>query len=74
MKGTMGACAHIVCEINDARDSFQEITFCHEGRRSNGEAHSIARGAILHDFGRRLWLVTPPEGLCGEGLIATTRG
>jgi ribonuclease HI len=63
-EGKMGGYAHIVCGINEARDGFQEITFCHEGRRSNGEAHHIARSAILDDLGHRLWLVAPPEGLC----------
>jgi hypothetical protein len=62
-EGTFGACAQVVKEIQDARGNFEEIGFCDEGRRTNGEAHRSARSSILVDSGRHVWFVTPLEGL-----------
>jgi hypothetical protein len=40
------------------------LSFGHEKRASNKEAHCLARSVVLEDPGRRLWLVSSPEGLC----------
>jgi hypothetical protein len=48
--GTMGVCTHIAKEINDARNNFEAVEFCHEGRRSNGEAHRLARSPFFMIF------------------------
>ena len=65
-RGTMGVYAHVVQEITKARKSFDQMSFCHERRVHNKEAHRLARSVVLDDPGRQvwLWLVDPPEGLC----------
>ena len=62
-EGTRGSYAHIVQEIIAARSRLEELVFCHEGRRTNKEAHSLARCVVSSDQGRRVWFVQPPEGL-----------
>jgi ribonuclease HI len=54
---TMGIYAHIVCEINEAWREFTEVSFCHEGRRSNKDAHSLARSVVYNDLGRSVWFL-----------------
>jgi hypothetical protein len=67
-EGTLGTYAQVVKEIKDTRSNFEELGFCHEGRRSNGEAQRLARISILVDSGRHVWFVTPPlKGLCPRG-------
>jgi hypothetical protein len=50
----MGASALVVKEIKDSNRDFDEISFSHEGERSNLEAHSLARGIVLDEQGRRV--------------------
>jgi ribonuclease HI len=63
-QGTKGAYAHIVQEILETKQDFEEVGFCHEKRCSNTEAHSLARSSVLPEQGRQVWLVSPPEGFC----------
>jgi hypothetical protein len=62
--GTLGVYAQVISEIKMAMEAFDLLSFGHEKRASNKEAHCTARSVVLHDPGRRLWLVNPPEGLC----------
>jgi hypothetical protein len=41
--------------------SFEFVSFVHEGRDLNFDAHLVARNAISQQFGRRVWLIEPPE-------------
>jgi ribonuclease HI len=50
----------ILFEISERCKLFQFVSFQHEGRESNGDAHVLARSAISQNFGRRLWLINPP--------------
>jgi hypothetical protein len=60
----MGVYAHVISEIKMAMEVFDHMSFGHEKRASNKETHCLARSVVLDDLGRRLWLVSPPEGLC----------
>jgi hypothetical protein len=40
------------------------ITFGHERREANVEAHILAKFATTIDLGRHVWLIDPPENLC----------
>jgi hypothetical protein len=51
-------------EIKEAAKFFAVATFRHENRASNSEAHRLARFAASAEFGRQVWLVGPPDGLC----------
>jgi hypothetical protein len=51
----------ILVEIESRPSSFEVISFQHESRDSNGDAHLVARNAISQSFGRRLWLIDPPD-------------
>jgi hypothetical protein len=59
-----GEYSMITSEINLTAQIFQSVTFRHEKRVSNGEAHRLARSSVNQEVGRRLWLLDPPENLC----------
>jgi hypothetical protein len=44
-----------------SRSTFDDVSFKFEGRRSNSEAHSLARFALSPDQGRHLWLIQPHD-------------
>jgi hypothetical protein len=57
VNGTGGKYAAIVREISMSRSTFDDVIFKFKGRRSNSEAHSLARLALSLDQGRHLWLL-----------------
>ncbi|KAK1644917.1 hypothetical protein QYE76_062722 [Lolium multiflorum] len=63
-QGTRGVYSHIITEIIEARQSFDFLEFKFESRKSNNEAHKLARSALCDVPGRRMWLNVPPEGMC----------
>ncbi|XP_071685478.1 uncharacterized protein [Lolium perenne] len=63
-QGTRGVYSHIITEIIEARQSFAFLEFKFESRKSNNEAHKLARSALCDVSGRRVWLDAPPEGMC----------
>jgi ribonuclease HI len=63
-EGTMGVYAHIAREINEARGDFEELVISYEGRRSNKDAHNLARSVVNNNQGRSVWLVIPRDGCC----------
>jgi ribonuclease HI len=63
-QGTMGLYAHVVREIKEMEGDFEELSFAHERRRSNKEAHTLARNSVLLEEGRHVWLLEPPDGVC----------
>ena len=56
--------AQIADEIRAWGRAFEHIQFNHEGRRTNVDAHNIARHSLSLDIGRHVWLVDPPIGIC----------
>jgi hypothetical protein len=54
----------IVDEIKDTKTLFSSVSFRHEGRSTNGEAHRLARSAVSLAIGRQFWLLEPPGSLC----------
>jgi len=63
-EGSMGSYGHIVQEISARSNDFRFIEFIHEGRRSNVDAHNLARSCIYANSGRHVWFVSPPDGVC----------
>ena len=61
--GSMGLFSHVLREVADTARLRGGITFGHEGRRSNYEAHNLARMATTLPAGRHVWLGYRPEGL-----------
>jgi ribonuclease HI len=59
-----GSYSMILAEIKEAADRMQEATYVHENRLSNMEAHRLARFSVSNGFGRQVWLLQPPDGLC----------
>jgi hypothetical protein len=55
----MGLYAHVVREIKEMEGDFEELSFAHERRRSNKEAHTLARNSVLLEEGRHVWLLEP---------------
>jgi ribonuclease HI len=59
----------VVREIRITKEEFEVFEFVHEGRRSNGDAHDLARGSLYSCEGRHVWLNDPHDGLCKNILI-----
>jgi hypothetical protein len=38
--------------------------FIHEYLESNKDAHILARSSICNSFGRHVWFIAPPDGVC----------
>ena len=51
----LGSYGQIVQEIVATVRGFQAFEFAHEGRRSNGDAHGLARGSLFSNLGRHVW-------------------
>ena len=62
-EGSMGSYGHIVQEIRARSNDFRIVEFIHEGRRSNVDAHNLARSCIYANLGRHVWFVSPPDGV-----------
>ena len=58
----------IVREIN-VRRSFMRAEFVHEGRKSNVDAHLLARSSVNLSIGRHVWFLEPPDGVCNSYVI-----
>jgi hypothetical protein len=58
-QGTLGVYAHIIQDINESRCRFDVLSFVHERRLSNKEAHRLAKSSVLLDQGRHVWLLDP---------------
>jgi ribonuclease HI len=58
-----GRYASIIKEIKVYRSEFEKVIVVHEGRKSNTEAHNLARFALSLDLGRHLWLLAPYDPL-----------
>jgi hypothetical protein len=59
----MGRLSNVLREIKASAKQRDGVSFHHEGRSSNGEAHCLARLATTLSVGRHVWLGTLPEGL-----------
>jgi ribonuclease HI len=59
--GTYGM---IIEEIKLTARNFTHAAFKHENRRSNTEAHLMARSAVASSLGRQAWFLQPPGDLC----------
>ena len=65
LQGTaMGAYGHIIRKIKARAEDFTEVRFTHEGREANGDAHRLAKGSVHESFGRHVWFITSPDGVC----------
>jgi hypothetical protein len=62
----MGSYGHIFREIKVTQASFHVAEMVHEGRACNEEAHNLARSSIYDARGRRVWLLSPSEGVCNS--------
>jgi len=63
-EGSMCSYGHIVHEIRARSNDFRIVEFIHEGRRSNVDAHNLARSCIYANLGRHVWFVSPPDDVC----------
>ena len=60
----LGTYSTVLREIKWRTGDFDMVTFIHESRSANMEAHSLARFSSSLEPGRRVWFMQPPEGLC----------
>ena len=59
----LGVFSNVLREIYAGAQEHGGISFLHEGRGSNMEAHRLARSATSMPRGRYVWFSNPPEGL-----------
>ena len=59
----LGAYGQVVREMKASLRDFDIFDFVHEGRRSNGDAHDLARGSMYSSLGRHVRLQDPPDGV-----------
>jgi len=64
-----GPYGHIVREITTTVVNFHKVEFVHERREANREAHMLARSALFDSCGRRVWLLSPPVGVCTQHVL-----
>jgi ribonuclease HI len=64
----MGPYGHIIREIKAEVASFAEAEVVHESRKSNGEAHNLAKSSVYNSVGRHVCLLSPPDGVCSGHL------
>uniref|UniRef100_A0A0D9V854 RNase H type-1 domain-containing protein n=1 Tax=Leersia perrieri TaxID=77586 RepID=A0A0D9V854_9ORYZ len=57
----MGAYGHVVKEIKARANDFQDVQFVYKSRKSNVDAHILARGSVSLETGRHVWLLAPPD-------------
>jgi ribonuclease HI len=60
----MGHFSSIMKEVKSRVASFAHVSFVHERRSSNTEAHGLARSSTSRDFGRHIWLAQTPDCFC----------
>jgi hypothetical protein len=65
----MGPYGQIVREIKLYVQAFASFELLDENRRSNTDAHNLARSSIHSSLGRHVWLLNPPEGVCMNLII-----
>lgn len=56
--------AAVIREISHRCKPFNQISFVHEKREFNGEAHALAKAASSLEVGRHVWLVALPDIIC----------
>jgi hypothetical protein len=59
-----GSYGPIILEIMRRMESFARVDFVHERRQTNFDAHQLAKSSVSLDFGRHVWLISPPFGVC----------
>jgi hypothetical protein len=62
-EGSMSSYGYIVQEIRAISNDFSFVEFIYEGRRSNVDAHNLARSCIYAQLERHVWFVTPADGV-----------
>ena len=65
----MGKFSSVIHEIKSRFRDFAEVTYVHERRESNTEAHGLARSSVSRGFGRHVWLGQIPNDICIPVLI-----
>jgi ribonuclease HI len=59
---SLGRFSHIIREVQTTARRRGGVSFRHEGRKSNTDAHNLARMATTLSAGRHVWLGLPPVG------------
>lgn len=56
----------IIQEIRAGMGKFAAAELVHENRRSNVDAHRLARSSLYSPIGRQIWFTNPPIGVCTQ--------
>lgn len=44
--------------------NFIDVSFVHERREANSDAHKLAKESLYENIGRHVWLLAPLNGVC----------
>jgi hypothetical protein len=64
-----GIYSAVLHEIKETSTLFERVSFRHENRASNSEAHRLAHSATANNVGCQVWLLDPPDGLCINNFV-----
>jgi hypothetical protein len=59
----MGIFGHVIAKIKDEARLRRKNSFRYENRKSNVDAHLLARFATSLSIGRHVWFLASPDGL-----------
>jgi hypothetical protein len=59
----------ILREIEIRKNKFYLVSFVHEGRSTNQDAHNLVRSALSLYYGRRVWLLQPWNDAMNKGHV-----
>jgi hypothetical protein len=45
---------------------FAVVSFVHDKRTSNGDAHKVARSSVYDSLGRHVWFISSYDGICNH--------
>ncbi|KAM0899357.1 hypothetical protein ACQ4PT_021248 [Festuca glaucescens] len=60
----LGKLSTVIQEIKSRAEGFASVSFVHERRCSNVEAHSLARSSVNREFGRHVRFLGSPDEHC----------
>jgi hypothetical protein len=60
----LGPYYHVIRDLRAMQGDFQHFELVHENRRTNLDAHGLARSSLYTSLGRYVWFLQPPDGFC----------
>jgi hypothetical protein len=66
----LGKLSTICQEVKARAEGFTPVSFVHERRCSNMEAHGLARSSVNREYGHHLWFLDTPGEVCIPKIVS----